>query len=166
MKRVNCYAGLGTISLRLYRGHQGYYYCVCRRSNVCTTFSAPIHSLKIDPLSDFAEFLGRSYTLLTSMNINTSLPDSNRFRVELRSSIGNQFGLPHQYKNFEFSGWKAPIILFSCPVASEPLQDDSPAACAVHAFYVLAEHTHSLSTPPRNGESEELLRKVRKLWAH
>ena len=97
------------------------------------------------------------------MNI-TSYSDSDRFRVELRSGISSQIGLPHQYKNFEFSG--APTILFGCPIASEPLQDDSPAACAVHTFHRLAELTHSLGTPPRNDESEALLRKVRKSRAH
>ena len=99
------------------------------------------------------------------MNI-TSYSDSDRFRVELRSGIRDQIGLPHQYKNFGFSGWNSPIILFGCPIASEPLQDESPAACAVYAFQRLAELTHSLGTPPRNDESEVVLRKVRNIGAH
>ena len=98
------------------------------------------------------------------MNI-TSFRDSDRFRVELRSSISDQIGLPHQYKNYEFSSREAPIILFGCPIASEPLQDDSPAAYAVHTFQRLAELTHSLGTPPRNEESEVLLRRVRNIRA-
>ena len=96
------------------------------------------------------------------MNI-TSYGDSDRLRVALQNSISSQIGLPHHYKNFEFSGRDAPIILFGCPIASEPLQDDSPAACAVHAFHRLAELTGSLGTPSRNDESEGLLRKVRKI---
>lgn len=95
------------------------------------------------------------------MNID-SYDDADRFRVELRNSISTQIGLPHQYKNFEFSGWRAPSILFACPIASEPLRDDCLAARAVHAFRVLAEHTDSLGTPPRDDETEPLRRKVRK----
>ena len=95
------------------------------------------------------------------MNI-TSYRDADRFRVDLWNTISTQIRLPHEYKNFEFSGRRAPIILFGCPIASEPLRDDCPAARAVHAFRVLAEHTDSLSTPPRDYESEVLLRKVRK----
>ena len=52
------------------------------------------------------------------------------------------------------------MILFSCPIASEPLRDECLAARAVHAFRVLAEHTDSLGTP-RDDENEALLRKVR-----
>jgi len=92
----------------------------------------------------------------------TPYEDSESFRVELRNGIGTQTGPPYQYKNFEFIGWRAPIILFGCPIASEPLRDDCPAAYAVHAFHLLAAHTLSLGTPPRNGESEAILRKVRK----
>ncbi len=99
------------------------------------------------------------------MNINY-YSDSDRLRDELRSGIINQIGLPHQYKNHEFGGCNPPIILFGCPIASEPLQDDSPAACAVHAFQRLAEFTRSLGTPPRNDESEVVLRKVRNIGAH
>ena len=96
----------------------------------------------------------------------TSHSDSDSLRAELRSGISNQIGLPHQYKNYEFSSREAPIILFGCPIASEPLQDNSPAACAVHAFQRLAELTYSLGTPPRTDESEVLLRKVRNSRAH
>jgi hypothetical protein len=99
------------------------------------------------------------------MNI-TSYSDSDRLRVDLLSSIRSQIGPPHQYKNFEFSLRAAPVILFGCPIASEPLQDTSPAACAVYAFHRLAELTGSLGTPPRNDESEALLRKVRMIRTH
>jgi hypothetical protein len=95
------------------------------------------------------------------MNI-TSYRDSDRFRVALRRSISTQIGLPHQYRNFEFTGWRAPTILFGCPLASEPLRDDPPGACAVYAFLVLADHTRVLGTPLRNDEGEASLRKVRK----
>jgi hypothetical protein len=132
---------------------------------VCTVLSAPVYIWRLTALSDFAAFLTKSFGRLTSMDV-TSYGDSDRFRIELRSGISNQIGLPHQYKNFELSGWRAPIVLFGCPIASEPLQDDSPAACAVHTFHVLAEYTHTFGTPPRNDESEAVLRKVKKIGAH
>lgn len=121
---------------------------------------APVHSWRLTPRSDFAQFLNTSSVQLASTDI-TSYTDSDRFRVELRSSIDTQVGHPYQYKNFEFGGWRAPIVLFGCPIASEPLQEDSPAAYAVHTFHVLADHARTLGTPPRNDESEGSLRKVK-----